>query len=52
MKIKALRTYQSQEDAQEFAEWLENSSDYYETFKIVGVEEGTVITFEQLLEDC
>lgn len=52
VKIKALRTYQSQEDAQEFAEWLENSSDYYETFKIVGVEEGTVITFEQLLEDC
>jgi LmbE family N-acetylglucosaminyl deacetylase len=51
VKVKALRTYRSQEDAQEFAEWLENSSEYYESFKIVDVDEDAVITFENLLED-
>jgi len=51
VKIKALRAYKSQEDAQEFAVWLENSSEYYESFKIVDVDEDTIIAFENLLED-
>ena len=51
VKIKALRTYKSQEDAQEFAEWLENSTEYYESFRIVDVNDDAIIAFENLLED-
>ena len=51
VKIKALRTYKSQEDAQEFAEWLKNSMDYYESFRLVGVDGDEPVPFEDLLAD-
>ncbi|MBR62372.1 MAG: hypothetical protein CL904_06975 [Dehalococcoidia bacterium] len=50
VKIKALRTYKSQEDAQEFAEWLENSTQYHETFKVVGLDADQSLLFEELLD--
>jgi len=49
VKIKALKTYKSQEDAQEFAEWLENSNGYYECFRVVGPNLEDPICFEELL---
>ncbi len=49
LKIKALRTYKSQEDAQEFAAWLESIDEYYESFKLIHPKLHQPITFDDLL---